>query len=215
MDSLNPADVWRDVGSRISFHTSDTASEVPEQAGCYGWFLPLWLPSPESEGVEGEDLQAFMDSVTTYYRYDTKAHATAVYHWDSIGLTVNKNRTPEATSTMQRAWKSVEADGVVRETFKRLLMEASLFMPPLYVGRTDNLRTRYYQHVSGNTDRNNFKKRFEEHARAEGLPLRVIDLIFMTVRVTRKDHDVLRDRELTSLLESLILRTSGPVFSLK
>ena len=42
-ENININDIWRNVSSQIGFFTKETATDIPEVPGIYGWFLPLWI----------------------------------------------------------------------------------------------------------------------------------------------------------------------------
>ena len=95
-------------------------------------------------------------------------------------------------------------------------MEASLLMPPLYVGKADNLRVRYTQHVEGaGPEANVFHTRFTTFARSVGLPLTVSDLLFVCIRTDPDTDRALRDANVNELLEHILMQLCQPPFSMR
>ena len=89
-------------------------------------------------------------------------------------------------------------------------------MPPLYVGKSTNLRQRYGQHVSvDETQLSGFGKRFNLYADELGLPLQVADLVFACVRSPVQLSDFGRDEDHERLLEHVLIRIARPPFGLR
>ena len=115
---------------------------------------------------------------------------------------------------MRQAWRDMLQDGSLRQSFSEGLMEASILMPPLYVGKADNLRARYHQHVDDNPgDPSDFHRRFDEYAAQADLGLSVHDLLFVCVLTGHAKNKHLRSYGLNDLLEQVVMRLSGPAFS--
>ena len=92
-------------------------------------------------------------------------------------------------------------------------------MPPLYVGRTRNLRRRYSQHLSGRAPRaRTFASRFASFTSERQLKLRVRDLLFVCIG-TPSDiaHSLDRSphRDLNALIERVLMQFCRPPFSLR
>src|SRR6266704_704361 len=122
------------------------------------------------------------------------------------------SRTSTAYYSMSRPLE----DKALREAFQQALMEASIFMPPLYLGKTDNLRVRYGQHVQGmGPEANVFHTRFTSFTQSLGLTLAVSDLLFVCVQTDRDTDRTLRDANLTELLEHVLMRVCKPPFSMR
>lgn len=211
---MNPADVWRNVEQRIGFFTKETSALIPERPGCYAWFLPLW--------VYTQDLSALLRLVEKVLLYDPDTGALSerriplTLNWDVIHLELRRLCAAEATQRLQEQWSQVMALPDVRTVFERSLMEASIFMPPLYVGKADNLRERYEQHVEGTSVRlNTFHHRFTEFARQNDMVLSLSDLLFVCVETPLDDNRLLRELGLNELLEQLLMRLCRPPFSMR
>ena len=98
-------------------------------------------------------------------------------------------------------------------------MEASLFMRPLYVGKTDNLRRRYLQHVEGKDRTSNvFHARLSQCANALDLKLRVVDLLFVSLKTSRLPASLegkVTDDEFNLLIEQIMMQLCQPPFSVR
>ena len=209
-----PLRVFQDLTSvdgRLGFYTRETKERIPEQPGCYAWFLPLW--------IYDRDLDRLMTTVGEVYGYEQEPEKslTADFSWHSVGLRV-RSLTPAkpVSSDLRGIWDRILSDDEAKAALEALLIEASLLMPPLYVGRTANLKARYQQHVMETTGRNDFHTRVMEFVAASGLSLRVSDLLFACVRT----HDDLNRKlgkfdNVERLVEQILMRFCRPPFSLK
>jgi len=213
--TIHIADIWRDVGRRIGFYTKETRGLIPEASGCYAWFIPLWIFS--------EDLQSFLDTINKALLYDPHNEGTperlvrADFNWDSVDLTMRKRGDIRPTQAKLSDWKRAMEHADARDGFQQALMEASLFMPPLYVGKADNLRERYLQHVqgAGGADLNTFHSRFSRYAERAELRLAVSDLLFVCIQTPAELAAIFREQNLNELLEQILMRLCRPTFSIR
>ena len=108
-----------------------------------------------------------------------------------------------------------------KSAFERALMEASIFLPPLYIGKADNLYNRYYQHINSHADISNTKNTFGRRFRlfVEGNPdlkVKLRDLLFVCISFEEKtDAKFKEDEELNNLLEQVLMGIICPPFSMK
>ncbi len=209
-------EVWRDVGKRIGFYTKETANEIPQEPGVYAWFIPLWLYS--------ESLNDFLHLIQTMFLFDAgeanKDQGTPTresrlgFNWDYLDISVKKGIESKVSENMVSRWDAMKKNPEIKAGFSKVLMETTIFTPPLYVGKTDNLSARYSQHVVGTgIEKNVFHKRFTEHCRAKDLRLRVSDLLFVCVKTTSETNRIFREQRLNELLESILVRLAKPPFS--
>jgi hypothetical protein len=209
---MNLPDVWRAVGTRIGFFTKETRNEIPEAPGCYAWFIPLWLYS--------EDLPQFLEKLSKVMLYDPvkqgRREVTAKFLWDAVSVHLEKHPNISTTEAREAEWRGVMADPHLRRAFEQALMEASILMPPLYVGKADSLRARYTQHVDGvGPEANVFHTRFMTFAKATGLPLAVSDLLFVCIKTDAETDRTLRDANVHELLERILMQLCRPPFSMR
>ena len=211
MNLLNVFSNLTSTDSRLGFYTKETKERIPEQPGCYAWFLPLWFYH--------SDLNDFMQVVGDVLDYDKKPEkeANAQFTWESVKLRVRRvTRVAkiQPTQKIRSTWERVYADEQAREELQQTMLEASLLMPPLYVGKTENLRQRYLGHVEGNNyHRNDFHTRFTEHVSTLKLPIDVSDLLFVCIKTEQKSPHP--EDDLEKLIEQILMRFCRPPFSLK
>ena len=209
---MNIADIWRDVGQRIGFFTKETRDLIPEAPGCYAWFMPLWIFT--------DDFQKMVQAVSKLLLFDPVKDGTrdtlVKFHWEAVSLRLGRLPHFIQSDTRQGDWSRVLADPTLRAAFQQALMEASILMPPLYVGKADDLRARYSQHVEGTTsEANHFHSRFTSFAKSVDIPLAVSDLLFVCVQTDRDIDRTLRDGNLNLLLEHLLMLLCRPPFSMR
>ena len=184
---------------------------IPEQPGCYAWFLPLWIYQ--------SDLNKLMKAVGEIYRYEQEPEKVlnANFTWHSVNLRVRSHAAVRpALGELSETWDQILADDESKAALEQLLLEASLLMPPLYVGRTANLRVRYQQHLAKTKGKNDFHTRFSECIAESDLDLKISDLLFVCV----KTHDELKKRldsfdNVELLVEQILMQFCRPPFSLK
>jgi hypothetical protein len=211
---MNIVDVWRDVTQRISFHTKETSYEIPEASGIYAWFIPLWIYT--------DDLNGLLRLVNSIHLYDPISKGEPVcsvpakFNWDTIQVQLRRYFDSNISDDLSGKWQEMLIEPEKKEAFSRALMEASILLPPLYVGKADNLRERYLQHVNGaSREENTFHNRFSEYARSIRLKLLVSDLLFVCIRIDAETSQVLREGKLNFLLEQVIMRLAMPPYSIK
>ena len=213
MDFLNVFSNLTSTDSRLGFYTKETKERVPEQPGCYAWFLPLWFYR--------SDLNELMQVVGGVLNYDKKLEreANARFTWESVKLRVRRVAEIQATETIRSTWERVCADAQAKRELQQTMLEASLLMPPLYVGKTKNLRQRYLQHTEGNSyERNDFHTRFTECASDLDLTISVSDLLFVCIKTEQDSAQVplgVAEDDLEKLVEHILMQFCRPPFSLK
>jgi hypothetical protein len=172
-------DVWKNLEHNIEIHWTGRFDEVPEAAGVYAWFYPLRVTSL--------DLGDFIAEVRKVHLYDArtesppKTNSRSRLGWSVLDWSA-EFQSPEVDPPwkMQQAWEKIAGDSSAFENLRRVLLTASLLMPPLYVGKAVDLRTRCHQHLSGASG---FADRFERYADSAGFHARrVQDLVFVAIR---------------------------------
>ena len=209
-------DVFRNltsVDNRLAFYTKESKSEIPESPGCYAWVLPLWLYD--------EDLDNLLKMVCDLYSYDQieKRKLNANFTWESVHLDISRGTEAKARDEMRSLWGQVMSDEEARNALQMALMEATLLMPPLYVGRTKDLSRRYIEHTSTSaSDRNSFGNRFRTFTTQRRIKLSVSDLLFVCIKTEAKnftDASIIDDTKFNQLIEQILMRFCRPPFSLK
>jgi len=213
MSDLN---VFRDLtraDGRLGFYTTRTRNQIPEFPGCYAWFLPLWLYR--------EDLDELMQIVSGLLSYDKDPEkvVNAPFTWDTIKLRVSRRANIRPNENISETWKRILKEPEAKRALQQTLMEASLLMPPLYVGRTNNLKRRYLEHTTaGNQDSNTFRSRFTEQVAKLGLKIGVSDLLFICIRTPQNTNQIFEkfdENEIESLIEQILMQFCRPPFSLR
>ena len=203
--------VFRDLGSvdgRLGFYTKETRREVPELPGCYAWFLPLWFYR--------ENLDELMRVVGELVAYDqvSEREVDVPFTWESVNLQVRRDVSFQATDDVRATWDHICADEPKRQALQQILLEASLLMPPLYVGRTGNLKRRYIEH----TTRSAFHSRFTDYVAKLGIKIDVSDLLFVCIKTERELDKVLSgvaQNDFDKLIERVLMQFCRPPFSLR
>lgn len=212
MTTLN--DVWRNISGRVGFFTKETRHEIPAAPGVYAWFVPLWLYD--------QDLDSFVSTLQSYFLYDphqkkvAETEVEAHMHWSTLHVNLRRRANTNITDDTREKWNQMCAHPSQKEAFSQALMESTLFLPPLYVGKSDNLQDRYNQHVEGRgCEKNDFHNRFQTFSQQTQLKIRVSDLLFVCVKTEREINKIFREHQLNLLLESVLMRLSMPPFSIK
>ena len=203
--------VFRNFGSvdgRLGFYTKETRKAVPELPGCYAWFLPLWFYR--------QNLDELMHIVGKLVAYDhvSEREVDVPFTWDSVNLRVRRDAAFHATDDVRATWNNICANEPTRQALQQILLEASLLMPPLYVGRTGNLKRRYLEHTAGSA----FHSRFTDYVAKLGIKIGVSDLLFVCIETERELDKVLSDvaqSDLDRLIERILMQFCRPPFSLR
>ena len=136
------------------------------------------------------------------------------FTWESVNLRVRRDAAFQATDDIRATWNNIFTAEPTRQALQQILLEASLLMPPLYVGRTGNLKRRYLEHTAGST----FHSRFTDHVAKLGLKIGVSDLLFVCINTEQGLDKVLggvAQNDLDKLIERVLMQFCRPPFSLK
>jgi hypothetical protein len=213
-------DVWRTIGDEVGFFYEKTFDDVPSSAGVYAWFYPLRIFSRTPEGLE-----QFVTEVQTLLNYDSESEGPSERTglipvvWWSWALAASRIPKPlQLSDSLRRAWGEICAREDLYSDFQKSLLKASVFMPPLYVGKADNLNTRCGQHLSGSDSANDFHRRFEDFARRLNLRVRnVRQLVFACVRTgaTVDEAPGLPISPMHELVESIMKSICAPPYGMR
>ena len=199
-------DVWKTFSKAIGIYFKATFENVPPAPGAYAWFYPL--------RVTTHDLQAFLDEVRLVHLYDARTKGKPQYEaagrlgWSEVNVSVLlENPSSPAGKVATKTWAALVSDAERFDSLRRTLLRSSLLMPPLYVGKTNDLRNRCGQHLDGRTG---FADRFESFATNAGLQARrVRDLLFVTI-LTEKVADGAGETE--ALVEEILKLVARPPY---
>lgn len=212
-------DVWLSISQEVGFYYEATFDHVPVSAGVYAWFYPLRLLSREPKA-----LHKFAQDVQTLYNYEPSLEgppspeADVFLAWSRWRLAASRMPKPlQLSATLEKTWGEVAANDLRFLDFQQALLKSSVLMPPLYVGKADNLNLRCAQHLRGQAG-NDFHRRFEAVARRCDLQIRAVrELIFACIRTgpatDQNDTDVAAP--VHELLESLLKSTCAPPYGMR
>lgn len=209
MNELNLNNIWRKVNSEISFYTSETFDNIPRQAGVYAWFYPLRIVT--------KDLNQFMDEVSIALNYDSYSNGAPVrelkyeINWESFSHRIEIVPGIPKVESFKHIWDYYSADDDRFNELRKIIMRSSIFLPPLYVGKAQDLNVRCFQHINNNQKNNSFHTRFEEYARIKNLRVKkVSDLLFVALR-TEEDNTISEQAE--DLVEAILKYLAKPKYS--
>ena len=182
------SDVWKDISSYIEVYTSVTFDKVPVVPGVYAWFYPITPPSKNIEDLEVE--------LSTILNYDSKLEGekrgkgNIEFNWKNLEVNVSEEPKKDFPDIAKQQWDEFKQDNNIYRDLQKIMYVASILMPPLYIGKTNNLRVRCRQHrTSTNEEKNSFRNRFETFTKDKLLKndknfryRRVEDLIFVCIR---------------------------------
>lgn len=182
---------------------------VPAVPGVYAWFYPLRITS--------ENLDALLQELQVVFSFDARLNGEAVHDlktrigWDDLALRLSmRPSNPAMPSDASTAWDKAVRDPEQFQRLRKVVLRGSLFMPPLYVGKTRSLAVRCGQHLAG-TDNNDFHGRYETYAREHRLnAARVNDLLFACIATGAETDD-----SMEGILEEILKRACRPRYSYK
>lgn len=216
MDTIQ---IWNVVSASIGFYTKETAQQIPEQPGIYAWFIPLWVYDDDIfELIKFSQEALLYDSDFRQKenpgRGKSKRNAQVNFNWDYLKLEIEKKFKLRDEDSLKK-WNKSEKGGDNNIAIKELLMKASIFTKPLYIGRADNLRVRYNQHIGGSIDKNIFYSRFNEFISQSSVEIEVYDLIFACIPLTQESNNAIKEKDMTEIVESILMNIVQPPFSCK
>lgn len=207
-------DIWYSINSHIGFYTRQNFDRVPDCPGIYAWYYPLRISS--------RDIDSFIREVQTVLSYDAKTgdvpegRAKIEFAWthNDLLLTVLP-REGALSEDLSQIWKLYANDDRKFQFLRGVMMKATLLMPPLYVGKTNSLRRRLNEHISGTGSDNDFHIRFTRFASKNNTSSReVSDLLFLCIR-TLDPEEAEPHQELETLVEEIMKRLCRPPYSVR
>ena len=174
----------------------DCYNALPDNvAAVYAWFRDLTL----SEEVLSSE-EKFVNTVTQLLGNPlSEKRKGRVSPFYEVGITV---KPEELTPTKEDALRQYAKKENIRKDIGGALKAATLLQTPLYVGKTDKLANRVWQHISHTTDLCD---------RLDKADLALQDCLLAYVRISSPD-DVDADLSLVQLVEDIITRLSTPGF---
>lgn len=204
-------DIWRKVNAEIGFYTSETFANIPAAPGVYAWFYPLRIVT--------KDLNAFMNEINLVLNYDCESQGRPYrenslnFIWEKIYTKTEIQFKDFDFSSFKNIWEDLVNNPDERDfnELRKIFMRASVFLPPLYVGKTTNLRKRCQQHIIGTNGDNNFNKRFQSYASLNNFTSKsVSELIFVSIKTKEEQEQSSRTEE---LVEFVLKHLSKPKYS--
>lgn len=210
MNTVRLNDVWRNVNSEIGFHTIETFKKIPSCPGVYAWFYPL--------RILDYNLENFIKEVNLVLNYDceTKGPPTRNHNfylgWEIIKSTIEIHPKNVDVSHFKDIWDELISTEESFNLFRKIVMKASIFLPPLYVGKTTDLNYRCQQHINGKSKEDNiFHTRFTEYAEKLDLKAnKISDLLFVYIKTNDDKEKSKRSEE---LVEAIIKLMAKPQYS--
>jgi len=209
--------VWEDIGREIFVFTSGNFDKVPDTSGIYAWFYPLRISS--------RNLEEFIDEIHRIHCYDAGIQGKAVHDsfidftWDRIGMQIEKHpKQVKIGKKITEIWEKCISDDALFHQLRKNVMKASIFLPPLYVGKATNLNNRCFQHRQ-ETKENNFHNRYTKYAATVKATAKTIDDLIFACIVTsdlKGGEDSSESySQLEDLVEEIVKYACRPIYSIK
>ncbi len=210
------SDVWRSYRKDANVYHKGTFENVPQSPGIYAWFYPLRL--------SGDDLSEFVREINTVFSFDAKLDGVAQgsgvipFCWNEIEIEARLTSTfKKMPNKIEREWGKILENPQAESHFKKMLLRSSVLMPPLYVGKTIDLKRRCNEHLGsryGDNSENSFCSRFAKFALEKSIRSRqVSELLFLTIDTQGETVDSCFEENLEDVLEEVMKRICEPSFS--
>jgi len=213
------SDVWRDISSYIKVYTDKNFDDVPSSPGIYAWYYPIKLPST----MKIDDLAEELSSILNYdskLKGKQKKSGEIEFNWKKIEVNLkekNKNKFPPKAHSQ---WEELKKNTKLVNDLEKMMLVGSILMPPLYIGKTNNLNIRCRQHRSDqDINENNFHNRFETFTKyqklenqQEFLTQNVEDLIFVCIKTDTLESNQDNQTESKELLEEIFKIFAKPPY---
>ena len=213
------------LNRRLKIFTYRDRHDIPASAGTYAWFFPLHV---FSDYAQAQDLANFyrnvfaLDSLfLTESNLSEKEYAEDRHtrSWQTVSLKAEVTISPggKLPADCQKIWEKVQSDPSAKSVFEESLIAASLFTPPLYIGKAKDLKVRYEQHIQDS----GFKKRFDSFSLSHSIPLEVHNLIFCCLSLDSDSENLMSDemisdsegKDMNYLLEQILMKSARTPFS--
>lgn len=186
-------DIWFSYNKISSCFTKDNFRKIENQSGIYAWYYPLRLTSRKKPSELIWEI---------YYLYDYDVNGEDIYFQGNIetnfkwvnalfDVRIKNNIDSKILEKIDKKFEKLLEGGYSIEDLQSALMKSTLFMKPLYIGKSSNLNTRIDQHirgVSGFSNRfNNFIEKTNLRIVSDSSPLQILpihsvrDLLVSTV----------------------------------
>ncbi len=203
-------DVWRDFSKYISVYTKKNFDEVPRKPGVYAWFYPILLP--------GENRESITKDVTTALNYDSigkdipQKEEDFKFAWEKTKVRISNHPNYEHSDTLESKWNDLIGNDESALHLEKILLVSSILMPPLYIGKANNLNVRCSQHVNTSDD-SSFRHRFESYTEKSKLYTQTVrDLIFVCIKTNEFGNEDENDEELQLSIEEILKFIGKPPY---
>jgi|APSaa5957512535_1039671.scaffolds.fasta_scaffold09611_4 hypothetical protein len=216
-------DVWRDISKYINVYTSENFDDVPSKPGVYAWYYPIKVPSKDIS-----DLSLELASILDYdsaIQDSVSGSADVKFNWKTTKVKISEESNVKLKPSSKKTWGELIPDEELYVDFRKVLLASSILMPPLYIGKTNNLLRRCIEHRKGSgssEDKNEFHTRFEEYTKTKILENgknfytnEVEDLIFVCIRASASSLDDNKENGIEELLENILQVIAKPPYSRK
>ena len=168
----------------------------PDTSAVYAWFRDLTLSSAVLDSKEN-----FVDTVLQLFENplseERRSHIKPFYE---VGLTIKPKRL---SSKKENALRQYAANENIREEIGKALEAMIFWQVPLYIGKTNRLADRVWEHVNRETD-------LAERLEKIGLGIQQCLLAYMPI--SNRDSEKTSLIPLEQLVEDIITKLSTPGF---
>lgn len=215
------SDVWRDISSYIKVYTANNFEEIPTSPGIYAWYYPIKLPSMDIDDL-GEELSSVLNYDSTLKGNKTKT-GDIDFNWKKIEVKLTEKNINKFPPGILKKWNELSKNSKLVDDLEKIMLVGSILMPPLYIGKTNNLNLRCHQHRSSSfSDENNFHNRFEKFAKGKThnnkknlLTNNIEDLIFVCIKTDKLEINGNLDTNSEELLEEIFKLFARPPYGEK
>jgi hypothetical protein len=214
------SDVWRDISSYIQVYTSNNFEEVPASPGIYAWYYPIKLPSMDINEL-GEELSSVLNYDSTLKGGKSKT-GKIDFNWKKIEINLAEKHSNKFPPGILNKWNELSKNTKLVDDLEKIMLVGSILMPPLYIGKTNNLNLRCHRHrTSSSSEENNFHNRFEQFAKGEALNKKnllthnIEDLIFVCIKTDKLEISGNLDTNSEELLEEIFKLYARPPYGEK
>jgi hypothetical protein len=215
-------DVWRDISKYINIYTKRNFDDVPSKPGVYAWFYPIELPS-----MNIGDLAVELSSILNYdskLKDEPISRSKIPFNWKDIEVSIAEVPHSSIPKHTYDKWDKISKDRESLLHLRKIMLVSSILMPPLYVGKTNNLLRRCNEHRNSGKDENGFHNRFEKYTKNKKLvngrefnSKTIEDLIFVCIKTDfNESHTILEeDGKFEDLLEEILKIIAKPPYGEK
>ena len=213
------SDVWRDISSYIKIYTGTNFDDVPISPGIYAWYYPIKMPTSMKIDDLAEELSSILNYDSELKREQEKS-GEIEFNWKKVEVNLIEKNVKKFPKKTYDHWSKLKNNTKFVNDLEKMMLVGSILMPPLYIGKTNNLNIRCRQHRTNNdVNENNFHNRFEQFAKNKKLnnqekflTQRVEDLIFVCITTDSLESGENTSTEAEELLEEIFKLFAKPPY---